>query len=61
LNAVYFGSTDKFLHALDVESGEELWRFETGNQIFSTPKVWDGVIYFGSNDSWMYALREPFP
>jgi len=56
---VYFGCSDGHLYAVDLEGGEELWRFATGNQIFSSPKVSNGVIYFGSNDHHLYALNEP--
>ena len=32
------------------------WRFRTGNKVRSTPAVVNGVAYFGSDDSYLYAL-----
>ncbi len=38
--------------------GTELWRFETGDRMFSSPAVGtDGTIYVGSNDRNMYAIN----
>jgi outer membrane protein assembly factor BamB len=33
-----------------------VWRFETRSLVSSSPAVVDGVVYFGSWDSVMYAL-----
>jgi hypothetical protein len=32
------------------------WRYVTGNKIYSSPTVYNGVVYIGSNDSFVYAL-----
>lgn len=32
------------------------WKFETGDEIWSSPVVAEGVIYFGSDDDHLYAL-----
>jgi outer membrane protein assembly factor BamB len=53
---VYFGSGDGNLYALDAGSGEEKWKFQTGDVIHASPAYADGVVYFGSWDSWFYAL-----
>ncbi len=53
---VYFGSEDNHLYALDVKTGEEKWKFETGDSIESSPIISEGVVYFGSNDNHLYAL-----
>ena len=37
-------------------SPKVLWRFETGSRSISSPEVAGGVIYIGSNDSYVYAL-----
>ena len=34
-----------------------LWNFTTGNQVWSSPAVVGGVVYFGSNDANVYALN----
>ena len=47
--AVYFGSDDNHVYALDTETGELLWRFETDDVIRSSPTVAGGAVYVGSN------------
>ncbi len=42
----------------NVEMLEEAWRFGTGDWVTGTPLVADGVVYIGSWDGMMYALRE---
>lgn len=56
------------LYALQKNSGKLLWSFRTGGEktyplygyadyYHSTPLVQDGVVYFGSGDGQVYALR----
>ena len=44
-----------YLVAMDADTGEELWRFRAG-VIESSPLLVDGVLYFGSWDTKMYAV-----
>ena len=44
---VIAGSPDRFIHALDHETGKEIWRFENRGQIPAAPIYYDGKIYFG--------------
>ena len=53
---VYAGSDDHHVYALDAETGELLWRFETRGAIRSSPTVTDRAVYVGSNDHHVYAL-----
>jgi outer membrane protein assembly factor BamB len=53
---VYAGSRDDFMSAYDAETGALIWRFQTGNNVVSTPAVADGVAWWGSNDHKLYAL-----
>lgn len=55
---VYVGDNSGALTALDVATGEILWRFETGGEVRSRPVISaDGrTIYFGSADGALYAL-----
>jgi outer membrane protein assembly factor BamB len=54
--AVYFGSGDGHLYALDATSGALNWKFKTGDVVHSSPAYADGVVYFGSWDSYFYAV-----
>ena len=47
---------DGSLFALDAKSGVERWRFRTGAAVISSPAVGGGVVYFGSDDGFFYAL-----
>ncbi len=39
--------TQRFLFAVDVESGAEVWRFETRGQVCGAPAVDNGKVFFG--------------
>lgn len=54
---VYVGSDDGNLYAVDARSGEERWRFATGDEVFSSPVIVDGVVYIGSADGSLYAVE----
>ncbi|MDQ0088685.1 outer membrane protein assembly factor BamB [Paenibacillus anaericanus] len=44
--------------ALNLETGQELWRFEgTKTPILSSPVVADGVVFFATKDGIVYALH----
>ncbi len=34
----------------------QIWAYETGGNIYSTPAVYGGRVYFGSNDGMVYSL-----
>lgn len=54
--AVYFGSGDGNLYALDAATGDLRWKFQTGDVVHSSPAYVDGTVYFGSWDSFFYAV-----
>ena len=54
--AVYFGSGDGNVYALDATSGGLRWKFATGNVVHSSPAYDAGTVYFGSWDSYFYAV-----
>ena len=56
--AIYFGSDDGNVYALDPETGRSIWRapFETGDGVWSTPVVVGDVVYVTSLDQNLYAL-----
>jgi outer membrane protein assembly factor BamB len=45
------------VHALDAATGKPAWTFTAGGPIDSPPTVHAGVVYFGSADGWVYAVR----
>lgn len=53
---VYVGSENGDVYALNAASGANLWSFHTGNQVFASPVVVNGVVYVGSGDGKMYAF-----
>src|ERR1017187_6945305 len=54
--AVYVGSLDNNVYALNAATGAKLWQFTTGNSVWSSPAVANGVVYVGSFDNNVYAL-----
>lgn len=55
---VFAGGSDGVVYSLDANNGDELWRYETGAEINSTPLYWDGKIIIGNDDGDIYCLGE---
>ena len=53
---VYLGSEAGTLHAVDMETGREVWRFKTGGPVFHPPYVNDDLVLFGSWDGRLRAV-----
>jgi len=54
---LYFGSCNFNIYAVDVKTGELVWKFKTFGIVFeSSPVYWEGMIFAGSFDRNMYAL-----
>ena len=54
---VYVGSRDDKVYALDGQTGQRKWAFQTGDDVTSSPAVAaDGTVYVGSWDRKLYAL-----
>ncbi|KZN22906.1 hypothetical protein A4G99_17585 [Haladaptatus sp. R4] len=45
-----------FLSAFDVKTGKRRWEFSTGLETEGCPAIADGVVYVGSDDTYVYAL-----
>jgi outer membrane protein assembly factor BamB len=56
-NALFIGSADGNMYALNVVDGSTLWSYKTGGAIKSTPVFDGGNVYFSSNDGYLYALK----
>ncbi len=55
---VIFGSSvDGVVHALDADSGDEVWRFFTEGPIRFAPALWGDRAFVASDDGFLYALR----
>src|SRR5450631_620686 len=54
--AVYFGSGDGNVYALDTTTGNLKWKFQTGDIVHASPAIADGLLFIGSWDSYFYAL-----
>jgi outer membrane protein assembly factor BamB len=53
---LHVGSANGSLYAVDCQSGEEKWRFESGGRIRSTPRADEESIFIGSWDGHVYCL-----
>ncbi len=54
--AVFFGSGDGHLYAVDAATGALRWKFRTGNVVHASPAVADGTVFVGSWDGKLYAI-----
>ena len=53
---VVFGGRDKFVHAVDPQTGELLWTFPTRGRVDSSPVLVGDRLFVGSADGRLYAL-----
>ena len=44
------------IYALDMDSGEQIWRFTAGGRIDSPPTIYKGLVLFGSADGHVYCV-----
>jgi outer membrane protein assembly factor BamB len=45
------------MYALDLYTGRKIWQYKTEGQISSSPAVYNGAVYFGSTDDYVYSLN----
>jgi len=54
---VYFGSsTEEAVFCLNMGTGEREWAFHTEGPVRLAPTLWNGRVYFGSDDGNVYCL-----
>jgi outer membrane protein assembly factor BamB len=55
---VFVGSSDgAFFQALDLDTGTEMWRFDTPHRVFSSASVMGGIVSFGCFDGSVFGLE----
>jgi outer membrane protein assembly factor BamB len=45
------------MFAVEAETGEKVWEYNTDGRIMSSPVVAGDTVYFGSNDGKVYAIE----
>ena len=53
---LYFGSWDKKMYAVDVDTHKVVWSFQTGGQVKGGPAYSNGLLYFASYDRKVYCV-----
>ena len=54
--AVYVGSNDMSVYALNGTTGTPRWAFLTGGEVQSAAAIGGSTVYIGSNDGSLYAI-----
>jgi len=54
--AAFFGSTDSYFYAVDIESGSAKWKFKTGGAVSSSPAILNNEVWFSSRDGFLYSV-----
>jgi eukaryotic-like serine/threonine-protein kinase len=56
-NKIYWASGDGHIYALNPQSGEVIWKFNTGAAVHMTPVLKDGKLLIGNFKGQLYALE----
>lgn len=54
--SIFFGSSDGNVYALNVNTGQLKWKFETKGSIHCSPVLYKNTVYIGSWDANLYAI-----
>jgi outer membrane protein assembly factor BamB len=57
-NMTFLSGTDGILRAFESQSRKPVWTAYTGGAVMFPPSVWEGRVYVGSGDGWVYCLAE---
>ena len=55
-DAVFIGSGDGFLYALDLASGARRWRYDAGSPVSSSPAVGGGLVFATARNGSIFAV-----
>jgi outer membrane protein assembly factor BamB len=55
-DTTYVATSDNLVLALNADTGEEKWRFETGFSVWSQPTYYEGTLFISSLDRNLYAV-----
>ncbi|MGL1890917.1 MAG: PQQ-binding-like beta-propeller repeat protein [Spirochaetaceae bacterium] len=55
---VFQGTTDNYMYAMDLETGDMVWKFQAKAPINTQVVNEKGIVYFTANDGICYALNE---
>ena len=55
--SLVFGCDDGYIYALDLDKGSELWRYEIGAPVRSSPAIAGDYVLFGADDGLLYAFK----
>ncbi|MEK6647440.1 MAG: PQQ-binding-like beta-propeller repeat protein [Candidatus Firestonebacteria bacterium] len=57
-NTVYIGTDDFKVYAINASNGALKWSYTTGREVKSTPVRVGNLVYFGSNDGYVYCVLD---
>jgi len=57
INGVIYLAGEHGIGAVDINTHENLWWFSTNFLICTDPVVFDGVVYFGCEDGYLYSVK----
>ncbi len=52
-----FGGDDGYVYALDLKEGKELWQYEIGAAVKTSPAVAGDFVIAGADDGVIYAFK----
>ncbi len=55
-NLLFYTNTSGEIKAVDARDGGLIWSFKTGGKIYSTPTVYQGVVWCASSDTYLYGI-----
>jgi len=56
-DTIIVGSLDGQVYAIDAESGDSKWEYETGGSVRGDPALIGDLVIFGSDDGRVYAIE----